>query len=325
MLVLADVVTLAVVAVYAVRGFMRGLTSSLLGLLGLAGAFFAAWLLWGWAGRRLNESFGIPLVLACALGATFVFLVVYVMFFLLVHLIRRRNKSRKAQPAPKPKYPWADKLSGAALGACVGMLMAAALVWIYNAAGLTPGATAWPDMRDSAASRLSSLIIGSEAYLFARAATNDPALSRVVARSVSDPKMAVEDVQRIKQNPEVAALARDAQFTDAVFKGDAEAIKGNPRWNRLMEDPEFLRCARDLGLLPAESDAASTREQAADQLARVGRKMTQIGADPEVQDLLRDKAFQETLNDGDLGKLMQDERTWELAGRVMQIIRTDRQ
>jgi hypothetical protein len=137
--------------------------------------------------------------------------------------------------------------------------------------------------------------------------------------------MAVEDVQRIKQNPEVAALARDAQFTDAVFKGDAEAIKGNPRWNRLMEDPEFLRCARDLGLLPAESDAASTREQAADQLARVGRKMTQIGADPEVQDLLRDKAFQETLNDGDLGKLMQDERTWELAGRVMQIIRTDRQ
>ena len=110
-----------------------------------------------------------------------------------------------------------------------------------------------------------------------------------------------------------------------MYKGDAEAIKGNPRWDRLMADPEFLRCARELGLLPAESDAASTPEQAADQLARVGRKMTQIGADPEVQDVLRDKAFQETLNGGDLGKLMQDERTWKLAGRVMQIIRTDQQ
>jgi hypothetical protein len=323
--VLADLLALAVIVVYAVRGFMRGLTASLLGLLGLAGSFLAAWLLWGWAGRRLNAFFGMPPVLAFALGASLVFLAAYVIFFVLVYLIRRRNKSRRPQPAAKPKYPRADKLSGAALGACVGILMAAALVWMYTAAGLIPEAAAWPDIRDCFAARLSGFIIGSEAWLFARAATNDPMLSRIVARSVSDPKTAVEDVQRIKQNPEVAALAQDARFTDAVFNGDAETIKGNPRWNRLLEDPEFLRCARELGLLPAESDAASTREQAAEELAHVGRKMTRISADPEIQDILRDRAFQEMLEDRDFGKLVQDERAWKLAGRVMQIIRTGQQ
>ena len=325
MLVLADLVALAVIVFYAVRGFRRGLTASLLGLLGVACSFVAAWLLWEWAGRLLNESFGMPMVLACALGASLVFLVTYVLFFLTAHFIRRRRKSGKTQAAAKPKYPWADKLSGAALGAFVGLLMAAALVWMYTAAGLTPGAAGWPDIRDSMAARLSGFIIGSEAWLFARVATDNPALSRIVAQSVSDPKAAVEDVQRIKQNPKVAALLDDGEFTAAVYKGDAEAIKANPRWKRLLEDPDFLRSARELGLLPAESDSASTPEQAADQLARVGRKMTQISADPEVQDILRDKDFQETLNDGDLGKLMQDERTWKLAGRVMQIVRTEPQ
>jgi hypothetical protein len=325
MLVLADLLALAVIAVYAVRGFMRGLTARLLGLLGLAVSFFAAWLFWGWAGRRLNAFFGVPLVLACALGAALSFLAAYVVFFGLVHLVRRRNKSRRAQTAAKPQYPWADKLSGAALGACVGALMAAGLVWMYNAASLTPGGAAWPDIRDTAAARLSGLIIQSEAYLFARAATDDPALSRIIARSASDLKAAVEDIQRIQRNPEVAALAHDAQFADAVLKADREAIKGNPRLNRLLEDPEFLRSARDLRLLPTESDAAATREQAAEQLARAGRKMSRIRADAEIQDVLRDGAIQEMAEDGDFGRLVQDERAWKLAGRVMQIIRTDQQ
>ncbi len=106
--------------------------------------------------------------------------------------------------------------------------MAAALVWMYTAAGLTPGAAGWPDIRDSAAARLSGFIIGSEAWLFARIATDNPALSRIVAQSVSDPKAAVEDVQRIKQNPKVAALLQDGEFTDAVIQGRRGGDQGQP-------------------------------------------------------------------------------------------------
>ncbi len=322
---LADLVALAVIAFYAVRGFRRGLAASLLGFLGVTASLVAAWLLWDWAGRRLNASFGMPMVLACALGASLVFLVTDATFFLTVYLIRRRRKRKQAQPAAKPKYPRADKLSGASLGACIGILTAAAVIWMYTAAGLMPGAAAWPDIRGSAAARLSGLIIGAEAWLFARAVTDDATLSRIVARSVSDPKAAVEDVQSIKQNPKVVELLQDVRFTDAVYKGDAEAIEANPRWKRLLEDPEFLRCARETGFLPAESDAAHAPGQAAEELARVGRKMTQISADPEVRDVLRDRDFQEMLNGGDLGKLLQDERTWKQAGRVLQIVRADQQ
>ena len=71
-------------------------------------------------------------------------------FFGFVHLIRRRIKAKKAQTAAKPRYPWADKLSGAALGACFGVLVAAALVWLYSAAGLTLACASWPDIRNSA-------------------------------------------------------------------------------------------------------------------------------------------------------------------------------
>ena len=325
MLVLADLLALAVIAAYAVRGFIRGLTASLLRLLGLAGSSFAAWLFWGWAGRRLHALFGTPPVLAYALGAALVFLIAYVIFLGLVYLIRRRIKAKKAQTAAKPRYPWADKLSGAALGACFGVLVAAALVWLYSVAGLTLAGAAWPDIRDSAAGRVSGLIIQTEAYLFARAATNAPALSRIIARSVSDPKAAVEDAQRIIRNPEVAALVHDAQFTGAVLKADREAIKGSPRLNRLLEDPEFLRSARDLRLLPVATETASTREQVAEQLARVGRKITRISGDPEIQDALRDGAIQKMLDEKDIGGLVQDERVWKLAGRTLQIIRADPQ
>jgi uncharacterized membrane protein required for colicin V production len=321
--VIADLVVLAVIATYAVRGFMRGLTASLLGLLGVVVSFFAAWLCWGWAGRFLNASFNLPPVLACAIGAALVFLVVNILFSGLVFLIRRRNKAKRAQTAANPRYPWADKLSGAALGACFGILMAAMLVWLYNVAGLTEVGASWPDIRNSAAGRLSGFIIRSEAYVFTRAATNSPALAGIIARSARDPKSAAEDIERIKQNREVTALIQDAQFTNAVLRADREAIKRNPRLNRLLEDRAFVRSARNLGFLPAESETVSTQDQAAEYLARVGLKMARIKADPEVQDVMRDAAIQKMLDEKNFDGLVLDERVWKLAGRVMQIIRSD--
>jgi len=325
MLLLADLVALAVVAAYAVRGFMRGLIGSLLHELGLALSLFAAWLLWGWAGRRLIGSFGAPVVLGYALGALFVFLIVHAVFVVLVYFIRRRRKARRAQAGVKPKYPWADKVSGAAFGACFGILTAALLVCLYNVASLTPTAAAWPDIRDSAASRLSSPVIRAVSYVFARVAANDPALSRIIARTMSNPKAAAEDARRIKQNPDVAALAQDARFTDAVLRGDRKAIEDNPRLNRLLENPEFLRSARDLRLLPAESATVSTREQAAEELVRAGRRISRIRTDPEIQDALRDGVIRKMVEDGDLSGLAQDERVWKIGRRAMQIIRTNPQ
>ncbi len=323
--VIADLLALAVIAACAVRGFMRGLTASLLGLLGVAVSFFASWLLWGWAGRRLNASFGLPSVHAYALGALLVFLGVYVLFSGLVYLIRWRNRAKRAQAATKPRYPWADKLSGAALGACFGILAAAMLAWLYNVAGLTEVGVSLPDIRTSAAGRLSGFIVQIEAGLGARAATNSPALAGIIARSARDPKAAVEDVERIKQNPELVSLIQDAQFTGAVLRADREAIKDNPRLNRLLADPAFVRSARDLRLLPAQSETVSTQDQAADQLARVGLKMARIKSDPQIQDVLRDGAIQKMLDEKDFDGLVQDERVWKLAGRVMQIVRSDQQ
>ena len=264
------------------------------------------------------------MVLACALGPSLVFLVAYVLFFLTVHLIRRRRKSGKTKP-PRNRnirgrincraQPWRVRRPPDGGGAGLD---------VYR--GGADAGSRWdgPISGTSMAARLSGFIIGSEAWLFARIATDNPALSRIVAQSVSDPKAAVADSSASSRTPKLPRSSTTAssppRYTRATRKRSRPTRAG-----KLLDHPISSAARESWGFFQRSQTPPPRRSRRRTTSPRVGRKMTRSALTRKCNI----PAGQGLSGDAEPRKIqansMQDERTWKLAGRVMQIVRADQQ
>jgi membrane protein required for colicin V production len=249
-----DLAVAAAVLLFAVLGAFSGFSRQVAQTVAALAAFFAA----GPAGRffalpfaqKLSASLTVGVVLATIVS----FIVVYLLVRAVLTLVIRRLLAGK-NPEDRSK----DRVLGAALGG----LKAAALVWVGVSAatflennlvisgkkfGFTP--------KDSAVVRLTRQYNVIELQQFSGAKDLAKAL-----KFVNDPK----NGPKLKGDPDYAALLRDPRFKallsqkalqQALETGDVRALVANDKVIELIHDPKQLRHLERLGALDDEPPSA---------------------------------------------------------------------
>ena len=311
-----DVMALIIMLLYISRGYRRGLIVSILSLAGLLAACASSYMFYKPAGRMIAERYDAPDYVTLALGAVMVFFCVLMLFSIITRIVSWRMRVR-AQSVEGATLTWIDKTLGSLLGAIIGLTIIVALLWGYQLAQFTKAGKFLPDISSSIAVETSSSIIEMGTYLLAGSSMSDKDMARALAKSVSNPKKTAKDMQILLQNPSAQKLINDAEFVDAMLAGNEKRVKRNRTLNRMLDDPEVIKKAQELGLVSDKYEAAEMKNDVARKLAKIGGEIGKIRNDPKVQKILQEPEFAEKLQKGDFRDLANDERFGTLLNRVL--------
>ena len=318
MLLIVDIIAVLILSYFFFKGFRRGFIISVLGIVGLICAYIGAYLLYQPLGSWFQERYELPNIAAYAVGGLCAFICIYLFFSVISGFISWRRR-RMAKKDGVEEVGLLDKVLGGALGVVIGGAVVVMLFWLYNMAQISPVGKKLPDLSGSASARASEAAVRSGAYAIAKNTTKDKDLSNAIARSVSNPLKMTENVQKIMEHPKVEALSADPEFLGSVLHGDEELIRKNPALNDMLEDPEVMNIARELGLVAYNEKPEELKDEAAKKLARIGRNFGKIQNDPEIQAILNDRDVQAKLESQDIAGLLKDQKFHKLIKRVMEV------
>jgi len=318
-----DVMALIIMLLYISRGYRRGLLVSILSLVGLLAAYVSAYMFYKPAGQLIAERYDAPDYVTLALGAVMVFFCVFMFFSIITRIVSWRMRVR-AQRMEGVTLTWIDKALGSLLGALIGITIIVALVWGYQLVQFTKAGEFMPDVNDSIAVKASSSVIEAVTYILAGNSMNDKDMARALARSVSNPGKAAEDMQALFENPSAKKLFNDANFVDAMLAGNEKKVRRNKSLKRMLDDPEVLKKAQSLGLISDKQTPSEIKEAVARKLSKIGGEIGKIRKDPKIQKLLEEPEFVEKLQKGDFRDLANDERFRTLLNRAMELLKKNK-
>jgi uncharacterized membrane protein required for colicin V production len=315
-MIILDVIILAFIALLFYRGFKRGYLVSVVGIVGLFCSYAGAYFLFEPVGLLLSESYEIPNFISYSISGIAVFITIYLLFSVLSMILSRTRKKRINEGS---LISAVDQWLGGFLGATVGVVIVCVFIWMYNLSQLSPAGDVVPDVSGSIAGKVSKAAIEYGTYAMASALIEDEQTAKMVARTISDPASTADDIKKIMDNPKIDELKKDTDFLEAVKNGDTKRLVSNKKLTALINDPETLATAKDLGIIPRNADSAFLQQEASEKLAKIGHGINEIQNDPQLLKILEDPEIQQKLQNMDIQGLMMDPEFNEIVQKIMDL------
>ncbi len=313
---IADLLALALAAIFAYRGYRRGTLPALLGALRVICAYAGAYFLAGPLGGVLHRLFGLLNIVALLVAGAVILLAVKILFRLLGRKIERIRKKRKKE-TPVGSLSLPDRIGGSLIGLLGGVATVLLLCWAYN---LVRGGWADPrppDISLSLTSRSSRYLIGRAAYAGLRASAKSPEKAGRIARLISQPGRTMGDFRRLTREPAVLQLLGSETFRAAFLSGDDLRILYNWDLQNLLHDEAAVRQLKNLAVIPDDYRSAEFQEKLAKSLARAGRRTQAALNDPRLHETVRELRNEGLLETGQLPKLILDPRFLKVIDRTI--------
>lgn len=310
-----DLLALAVLAVFAALGALRGTLASGLALATLLLAYVLSLELASPLAPVVAVAWGVPPFLSGPLAGVLCF-VLAAGIGTLASSLYRSIRRRRYRPLPPT---WLDRLGGALFGAGRGLVAVLALgllaIWLEAARG----EAAAPAPLVARAAR--AAVQGGAATL-----AGDGAETRILVEAATSPRDTLERMQAVLGDPQVLTLRDDTGFWDAVEQGDVDEAMDRPSFSGLASDDALRARLADLGLIDARAaeDSDAFEEQAAKALRELGPRIHALRSDPELQSLLQDPELVSLARRGDTLALIARPQFQKLVTHVLAAADTSR-
>ena len=312
-----DVLSLVVLAAFVALGVWRGALASTLGIVTLVVAYAASIAAMSPLGRILGAALGLPPLLAAPVAGTLTFaLVLAVLGGVARSLVKRQRRAR----GDAPRSPL-DVLGGALVGGLRGAFVVLLLGWLgawteaLREAAPASGQATLPSVEGSRVTRLAeeAVDVGAGALM---GRSTPP--GRVAVQLLAHPAVALSALRGALASPALATLRDDAEFWDALERGDLAGALARGSFRSLPYDRALREDFARFGLVPAPA-AESPQEFAlatASVVRAIAPRIAGLRSDPELQQLLADPEVKAALQRGDRWALLGHPGFRKLAARL---------
>lgn len=162
--------------------------------------------------------------------------------------------------------------------------------------------------RDSFIEASAKKLIGAAAATAVDVALDDKTATQVTKAFVEDPQTMLTHVQAVSNNGQVKALMSDEQIQSMLTTGDVQGLMRDAQFQELMNDPHMKA-------LMAQSDVSSESgsQAAAEKMVTAWNRVNLIKHDPRVIAIISDPEFQQQLNAPNKLPLMMNPKMNQLA------------
>ncbi len=302
---------IAVVALFAYRGYRNGLLKSIGRIFSIAAGYLCAILFTGSFSGMVSANSGLEGIAALIAASLILFiaasLAVGILFWLIERVLLRQERISTA-----------SSVGGAAVGTLTGVLVAVIIVWAFAfVRDVMPGGETFefasrqePAAIEKLANRAASGAVDTALAM----GSVEPEVKTLGAALFKAPGEVVQQAQRLSQSAELQHLLTNPRNRLVLDSGDPAAVSRLPDFKRLARTPDMQAFMRSSGLEEYAADNNQNPEQAlATQLTSVWGRTQRVKNDPRLQAILRDADFQQKLQSGNTLELLSDDRLLELA------------
>ena len=309
-----DLLVALVFAIFAVMGAVRGTLPSAVRVLAVAlaygAAYFAATVLAGPAAAALGwMPMGAALVAGCV-----AFVGTWVVVTFAARPLLRRDR-RRHEKVPRSGLDRAGgAFVGGAQGALIGLLLGVLGLWLDAALRVGDPEASTP-LQGSLVQLGTQLVVEAGA----EAAVGDTPGGRVAVHLMARPAETLSGLQRVIDNPRIAALQDDRLFWQYVSTGAIDTALNRGSFLGIAHDSTLRGELVDLGLVAesARNDPRLFRNASRDVLEQLAPALQELQNDPELRELAEDPEVQAALQSGNTLALMTHPRFRRLVKRVL--------
>ncbi len=312
-----DAISLLVLAAFVALGVRRGALASALGVVTLVVAYAASVAGMSPLGGALGAILGLPPLLAAPLAGTLVFAVALVLLGGVSRSIVARQRRARGD-APRSAL---DVLGGGLVGGLRGAFVVLLLGWLgawteaLREAAPTSGQSTLQGVSGSRVTRLAEDVVevGAGAVM-----GRDTPQGRVAVQLLAHPAVTLSAMRGALASPSLATLRDDADFWDALERGDVTGALARGSFRSLAYDPMLRADFARLGLVPAAaaSDPQEFAVATVDVVRAIAPRIAGLRSDPELQRLLADPEVKAALEHGDRWALLGNPGFQKLAARL---------
>jgi uncharacterized membrane protein required for colicin V production len=309
---LFDLLSLVLLAIFAVLGALRGALRS--------GVRLLCWIL-GYAGAVvlgpalepvLSQGLGVTPPLSLIAAGTAVLLSVWLLGWIAI----RTAESRRD---PEHRSAW-DQPVGGLFGALQGGLLVLLVGWLglwLDAASRLGASLPVEPPKDSVTAQVTGAV-AERALDLAVGEDADPGV-RMAARVAARPGDSVEKFQALLENPRIAALRDDATFWSYMRHGAVDAALNRGSFLGIAHDDTLRRELADLGVVgeAAAADPRLFRNEVRGVAGEVSTRVKWIADSPEARALASDPDVQTALERGDTAGLLAHPGVRKLIARAL--------
>ncbi len=305
---------IAVVVLFAYRGYRNGLLKSVGRILGVAAGYLCAIVFTGSFTGAVAAFTGLEGIAAFLAASAILFvgasIVVAILFwFIAVFVLRQREVSG------------ASAFGGATVGAVTGMLVAVIIVWAFAfVRDVMPRETetlAFVDPEPAPIETLARRVASGAVDTAMAMGSAEPEVKAIGSALIESPAEVVQQAQRLSQSAELQQLLTDPRNRLVLDSGDPAAVRQLADFKKLARNPDMRDLMRSSGLADIAAENNQNLEQAlAAQFTSVWARTQRVKNDPRLHAILNDADFQRKVQSGNSLELLSDDRLLELASIV---------
>jgi len=307
------VLFLAVVAIFAYRGYQKGLLRSLSRVLSLLAGYTASILYTEQVSAILASRFeleGIVSFIAAGLGLFFAAgVAVSIVFWIVAQLM-------PAQETPST----ASALGGLAVGSMVGVIVAIIAVWSFTFVRdfrASPEVDELAQTDRSKIETLASKVAGKAVNTAMSLGSVNPEVARLSAAMIEAPAEISQHARQLMSSADFQALLADPQTRAALESGDTRALQQLPAFQNLVKNPDFLALAESTGMLTDVAEGTGPSDAIlATRMTEIWGRVERVKNDARVQEILGDPEFQQKVQSGNPMDMLTNPRLMELANII---------
>ena len=277
-----DVACFLILVLSILNGVMRGALRLIWSIICLAIAYVAAYALANRVGAVLHERLVDWEFFATILGGLIVFWAVLLLLELFAFVVKRLSAVRR-DGSPTRGLSGLNRVCGGVIGSILGLLFVVVLCWSYQLILGTDWGAALPTGHRSISIRFSESVIRHGSQIVLERTLDEPETAERVARLISAPQKTTVALKEVASSPSIQQLAQSASFQEDLLSGEKERILANDEFIRVVEDQDLLAHLARAGILEELEIGSESREEIADELAKVGDRVSELLDDPLAQ------------------------------------------
>lgn len=302
------IIFLVVVALFAYRGYRRGLVKSFSRILSLVAGYIATIVYTEQVSKIVESIFQLQGLIAFVIAALFLFIAAGIavsFLFLMVGKLLPENGARSV----------ASSFGGTALGLVVGVIVAFAIVWTFALVrDIRPSETVQTIAEKSLIERLTNRVASKAVRTALSLASAKPEVVQLSVALVEAPAEIVQQAQRLVKSDDLNALLADPKNQAVLNLGDVQAVQKLPAFQKLVNNPDMLALAKSAGMVSESASNTEAMEAAlAGQLVDIWGRMQRVGNNKRVQEIVNDPEFQKKIQSSNPVDLLTNTALLELA------------